>query len=263
MLIFLKLGGSLITDKQVAGHFRPEAMRQAAQEIAAALTDRPDLRVLIGHGSGSFGHVAAQKYGTVEGVHTAANWRGFAEVSTVARALNTLVLPELQAAGLPVLPLQPSASAQCRNGILESLAVTPIQTALDHALIPLIYGDVAIDSVRGGTIVSTEALFFYLARQLRPDRIILLGEVEGVYDVAGSVIPRITPDNYTAIAQALGGSRGTDVTGGMASKVRSMLNLVERIPGLECIICGGTAPGQIRAVLNGESLGTTIESAPR
>jgi len=260
MLIFLKLGGSLITDKQTPGHFRPEIVRRAAQEIAEALVDRPDLRLVIGHGSGSFGHAAAQQYGTADGVHTAADWRGFAEVSNAARSLNALVMPELIAAGLPVLSLQPSASAQCHNGRLESMATAPIGAALDHGLIPVIFGDVALDSVRGGAIVSTEALFFYLVAHLHPDRIILLGDMDGVYDAAGAIIPRITPDNYVTIAAALHGSHGTDVTGGMAAKVRTMLALAERAPGLESIIGGGTAPGQLRAILNGGSSGTVISA---
>ena len=60
MLTFVKLGGSLITDKRVENSFRAEAAARVAAEIQSALAQNPDLRLLIGHGSGSFGHVAAQ-----------------------------------------------------------------------------------------------------------------------------------------------------------------------------------------------------------
>ncbi len=262
MLTFLKLGGSFITDKRIAGHFQAETVRRTAREIAAACAANLELQLVIGHGSGSFGHVAAQKYGTANGVYTPTDWRGFAEVATAARALNALVMDALHAANLPVFGLQPSASATCHSGELQSLELIPIRAALDHGLIPVIYGDVALDDVRGGVIVSTEALFFFLAERLQPARIFLLGEVEGVYGADGAIIPRITPQTFEKIASALGGSHGTDVTGGMAGKVQTMLALVARIPDLQICICGGTQLGQIRRYLtmglNDELPGTMI-----
>jgi isopentenyl phosphate kinase len=252
MLTFIKLGGSLITDKREAQHFQADVMRRAAQEIASARTANPDLKLLIGHGSGSFGHVAAQKYGTMDGVYMPEQWHGFAEVAAVARELNTLVLHTLREVGLPVLDFQPSASAQAEGGKLLSMAVEPIRCALERDLVPLVYGDVAFDAQRGGTIISTEAIFFYLAQQLCPARIMLLGEVEGVLDQAGQIVPLITPGNLDTITTALGGSHGTDVTGGMASKVQQMIDLVEQVRGLEVRIFGGTQPGQIEAALLGQ-----------
>src|SRR5258708_34251294 len=102
MLTFIKLGGSLITDKREAEHFQADVMRRAAQEIVAACRAMPELRLVIGHGSGSFGHVAAQKYGTAQGVTTPDQWRGFADVATAAPRLNAMVTQTLQQAGAPV-----------------------------------------------------------------------------------------------------------------------------------------------------------------
>jgi isopentenyl phosphate kinase len=44
----------------------------------------------------------------------------------------------------------------------------------------------------------------------------------------------------------------TDVTGGMRSKVETMLGLVGRLPGLEVRIVSGLRPGAIAAALAGE-----------
>jgi len=52
--------------------------------------------------------------------------------------------------------------------------------------------------------------------------------------------------------------RGTDVTGGMRSKVRGMLDLAVEIPGLEVLIFGGGPPGNVSAALLGERIGTRI-----
>lgn len=249
MLVFVKLGGSLVTDKQVESSFRTEAAARVAHEIRSALTKQPDLRLVIGHGSGSFGHMAAKRYGTMAGVQTPEQWRGFAEVATVASELNYLMAKTLQTAVVPVWRMQPSASALSHDGVLTAMALDPIRQALDHGLVPLVYGDVALDEVRGGTIISTETIFFYLARHLPVKRILLLGEVEGVYDQVGAVIPQITPTTLPAIETALGSSAGTDVTGGMKTKVRDMVALVEAVPDLTIRIMNGVQPGLLEAAL--------------
>lgn len=249
MLTFVKLGGSLITDKRVEKGFRADVASRVAAEVQVALVQNPDLRLLLGHGSGSFGHVAAKHYGTMTGVRTPEQWRGFAHVATVAAELNHLMATTLDEAGVPVWRMQPSASAMAENGRLLSMTLGPIWTALERGLVPLVYGDVSLDTVRGGTILSTETIFFYLARHLPVQRILLLGEVEGVYDQTGATIRKITPAVLPMIEAALGGSAGTDVTGGMETKVRDMVTLVEALPNLTIRIMSGTQPGLLQAAL--------------
>lgn len=260
MITLLKLGGSLLTDKRIEATFRDEVAQRIASEINTALGTRRDLKLLIGHGSGSFGHFAAQRHQTVSGVHSADAWRGFAEVAEAAAQLNHLVTRALRQAGVPAWRLQPSASAIARNGILQYLALEPIQTALDNGLIPLVYGDVAVDQLRGGTIISTETIFFYITKHLPVERILLFGETDGVYDATGVAIPEITRANYAQIAQFLGGSAGVDVTGGMVSKVRDMLDLVDAVAprSLRIQIIDGTQPGLLHAVLSDDIQSGTI-----
>jgi isopentenyl phosphate kinase len=249
VVVFLKLGGSLITDKTRPYTTRREVIARLAGEVRQALDAAPDLPLLIGHGSGSFGHWAARPHGTRQGVHTPAQWCGYAEVAAAAARLNRFVTDAFLEAGVPVLSVQPSASARCRAGVLEHLDTHPIHAALARGLVPLVYGDVALDDVRGGTIISTEDIFLYLAGELRPARILLLGEVDGVLDSAGAVIPRITPANFPALREILAGSGGVDVTGGMADKVARMIELVQRHPETCVHILSGAEPGLLTRVL--------------
>lgn len=260
MLTFVKLGGSLITDKLVESSYRQSVAERIAQEIHSA-REESDIPLLIGHGSGSFGHVAAKRYGTISGVTTSEEWRGFAEVGFVASELNYLVGRTLMNAGLPIFRVQPSASALAADGDIVSMETAPIRAALEHALIPLVYGDVAVDSVRGGTIISTEKIFFHLARHLPVKRIFLLGEVDGVYDAQRRVIDRITPQNFPEIEAALAGSGGIDVTGGMETKVRDMLALTELVPGLSIRIFNGMTPGLLHEALTERAFPGTLITA--
>jgi isopentenyl phosphate kinase len=261
MLVFIKLGGSLITDKRVENSFREAMVVRLAQEIRATLTVEPELKILVGHGSGSFGHFAASRFKTVEGVHSQEEWRAFAHVATVAAELNARVARVFDEAHLAVWRIQPSASALAHDSEILQLSTLPIQTALEKNLIPLVYGDVALDEVRGGTIISTEKIFFYLAHHLQVSRILLIGEVEGVYDTEGKVVSEITPANYSQIQSALGGSAGTDVTGGMETKVSDMLKLVQSKPDLSIRILDGTKNDLLKqTLLNESSSGTLIHA---
>lgn len=248
-LTFLKLGGSIITDKNREATPRPEHLQRLATEIRSAMDTRPEMRLLIGHGSGSFGHFSGHRYRTREGVHSPQEWLGYAQVSAAAARLNRLVTDTLLEAGVPVLSFQPSASALCRDGTLTELDLYPIRHALEQNLVPLIYGDVARDEIRGGTIISTEEIFLYLAPLLRPARIVLLGQVAGVLDPNNDVIPYITPGQVDPISRQLGGSHGVDVTGGMFSKVTKMLNLVSDYPTISVRILSGLRPQELQKTL--------------
>ncbi len=255
-LLFLKLGGSLLTDKNRPRALRRGVLRRLAEEIAGALADRPALRLLIGHGSGSFGHMAASRYNTRAGVVSPEEWRGYADTAAAAAQLNRLVVDALRLAGVPAFGVQPSASARCRDGELLALDERPLHVALEHGLAPVVYGDVALDELRGGTIISTEEIFRWLAPRLGPRRVILAGEVAGVLTAdptlgaAGELVEEITPATLPALAQALGGSHGVDVTGGMLAKVREMLALAQATPSLAVAqIISGRIPGHVRAVL--------------
>lgn len=267
-LVYLKLGGSLITDKRRPEAPRHEVLARIADEIRQARDARPEMRLVLGHGSGSFGHVAARRYGTRAGVRTPEEWYGFAVTGDAAARLNRLVTGALLAAGLPAWSIQPGAVSLCQDGHLVQGPEIPVRAALERGLIPLIYGDVVLDTVRGGTIASTEELFEWLAAFLPPARIILAGEVAGVFsadpqrDPQARPVPRITPTTYPAIRAGLGGSAGVDVTGGMAAKVDQALGLVQRHPGLRILICDGRTPGVIARALQGDDAvpGTWIEA---
>jgi isopentenyl phosphate kinase len=271
-LVLLKLGGSVITDKNRPFTAREDVIRRLGREIRQALDDRPDLRLILGHGSGSFGHVVAQKYRTREGISSiqeafhVESWRGYAETAAAAARLNRLVTDLLLEGGIPIVSYQPSASARCRKGDLMYFDTHAMQQVLGAGLTPLVYGDVAVDAVQGFTIISTEQIFDNIARELQPARIILAGIVDGVYAADPLTNPNasryeeITQDNWHEVEAALGGSHGTDVTGGMFSKVRDMYHLMLAQPPLQVHIVSGEIPGRVASALSGSDrdIGTLI-----
>jgi isopentenyl phosphate kinase len=259
-ITFIKLGGSLITDKRKRETPRPHLIASIAKGIRRYLDQNTNSCILIGHGSGSYGHWEATQYDTRTGVSTPHQWRGFARVSATASRLNRIVIDIFLKAGVPVLSLQPSASINTQSGIISEYNIQNIQHCFIHNLIPVIYGDVAFDQSLGGTIVSTEDIFSFLTPVLNPSRIILLGNSPGVYDNQQQIINQITPQNYPEIKQFIHGSKYTDVTGGMADKVRRMVSLVEKHPNLKInIMSGRQADDVVHALMgNTQTPGTII-----
>jgi isopentenyl phosphate kinase len=133
--------------------------------------------------------------------------------------------------------------------------------ALASGIVPVIFGDTVFDEVRGGTILSTEDLFMYLAGALQPNRILLAGLEAAVWEdfpARTKKVEKITPVSFNEIKAGVGKSAAADVTGGMESKVQQMLELVEAHPDLTVQIFSSDQPGNLVRALSGETLGTLI-----
>lgn len=106
-MVFLKLGGSLITDKTRPETAHLDVLDRLADELQQARAGsapahfvgprqrllRRSLRLATAHGVAS----------------AAAGWLGFAEVADAAARLNRVVVGRLLTAGVPVWSIQPSA----------------------------------------------------------------------------------------------------------------------------------------------------------
>lgn len=255
MITLLKLGGSLITDKACPHTPRTDIITQLAEEIARYRQDHTE-GLIIGHGSGSFAHVPAKKYGTRSGVRTPAEWAGFAEVHAEAMDLNHIVTDILRSKGLPCLSFVPMN--ELRSGKED---FGRIRFALEQGLIPVIFGDTVFDDTLGGTIYSTEDLFTRISQTLPGEKRILLAGLEPCIwaDFPEKTRPVESLDvNDEAAFQGIGASAFTDVTGGMQEKVRLTAELIRSGAVREAVIFSGIQEGVLQRVLAGELIGTRI-----
>ena len=251
-------------------------MASLAGQIAAQRISNPNLRILLGHGSGSFGHTSAKEYRTREGLpaHTqtptssykiveAQYWKGFVEVWYQATTLNRYVIEALREVGISGMTFSPLASVWSDHGHVLEWDLSRIKAAMNNNILPVVHGDVIFDRLKGGTILSTEELFEHLARELHPKRILLAGLEDGVFTdfpVRGSMIRDLTSKSFIQIRKGIGASQGADVTGGMLSKVEQMLKLAEDIPGLSIQIFSGKKLGNLEKALKGAHIGTIISA---
>jgi len=88
-------------------------------------------------------------------------------------------------------------------------------------------------------------------------RVLWLGDTDGIYDELGETLPEISGENAAAAFRAVGGSAGTDVTGGMLLRLETARELARL--GVESWIVNGHIHGLLAAGLRGEVLpGTRI-----
>ncbi len=272
-IVLLKLGGSLITDKDTPYTPRLDKLTDLAQEIKTVLDSSPNLLLILGHGSGSFGHVAARKYGTRDGVKTSPQtplpegkgnyWKGFAEVRFQAAELNRYVMQSLLTVGIPAISFPPSASMVSKDRKVIHHNILAMRKSLDVHLLPVVYGDVAFDENLGGTILSTEDVFTFLVDQFSPSRILLAGIETGVWQdfpARTRLVKQIQLSDYEKMRAGIGGSASTDVTGGMKAKVEEMLELIQKNKGLAVQIFSAEESGFLMRALKGENVGTLLTS---
>ncbi len=263
-LILVKLGGSLITDKTKPFTAREDIINRLAKEIHEARKEAK-VKLIIGHGGGSFPHEPAKEYRTDLGFVSKDSYKGVAKVQNAASDLNRIIVNSLLEAGENAISIQPFATFVAEEGIIKYWYTQSLEYMLKFDMLPVVYGDVAMDVRKGCTIISTEEILNHLARQFNSKRIILVGITDGVFDKDPNKfkdakrIPEINSGNYKEIRGHLGGSAGIDVTGGMAHKVDKMFELIKF--GVEIEIINGEREGFLKRALLGEKgLGTIIRS---
>ncbi len=240
MTTVLKLGGSVVTHKDQPDTVDEETLARVARDVSAST---PDDLVLV-HGGGSFGHHHAARHGVTatDGTHDVT---AIADIHAAMAELNRAVVAGLQEEGVNAVPMRPFSMAHRDDGL--SLPAESVTAMLREGFVPVLHGDVVVDSGKGATILSGDDIVVALADSLSADRVGVCSTVPGVLDADDEVISAI--DAYADVAEHLGGSEATDVTGGMAGKVRALLALdapahVFDPEGLAAFLEGG-APGTV------------------
>jgi isopentenyl phosphate kinase len=242
MTTVLKLGGSVITEKET-----PETVDEAALSAASRAVGISDEPLVIVHGGGSFGHHHAATRGvdTTEGTQDAADVRA---IHRAMGALNERVVDALAEAGVAAVPMRPLSVGHKTADAAFVLPTDAVEAALGEGFVPVLHGDVVAHAESGASVVSGDTLVVELAEGLSVDRVGLCSTVPGVLDEDGTVIDRI--ERFDTVAAALGDSDATDVTGGMAGKVRTLLDLP--------VPASVFGPEALEAFLAGDPAGTRI-----
>jgi isopentenyl phosphate kinase len=259
-MVVLKVGGSVVTVKEKPFTPNNDAITRLAEEIKRAKVEK----LILIHGGGSFGHPLAKKYKIKEGFNDAAQIVGFSETRQAMTQLNKIILDTLLRRGVPAVTVQPSAFITTHNGRIKQMKTETIQGLLKLGLTPVLYGDAVLDSTLGFTILSGDQLAAKTALHLDAKLLVIGIDEDGLYtadpktDPSARLIQRITPEELKKLQSKIGGSRATDVTGGMLGKTLELMPAATH--GIEAIIVNALKPNNVYKALKGEKvMGTIIE----
>ncbi len=108
-IILIKLGGSLITDKNNPFTANIEVIERLASEIKQII-DEDKYRLIVGHGGGSFPHVPAKLYQTQKGFINDKSPYGMGLVQDSASQLNRIVIKKFLENQIRAFSINPSSS---------------------------------------------------------------------------------------------------------------------------------------------------------
>ncbi|PVX25322.1 MAG: hypothetical protein CW691_04905 [Candidatus Bathyarchaeum sp.] len=256
----LKLGGSVITDKNKPATANLETIKRLADEISRAKVSS----LILVHGGGSFGHPVAKKYNLTDGYGDPSQVQGFSETHRAMTQLNSLVMEALISYNINAVVVQPSSCVVTKAGRIQSMERKPIKRMLDMGLVPVLFGDAVLDSEKGFAILSGDQLVASLAINFGASRIIMGGDVDGLYTAdpkscsSAKLIRQVTLEELKAQKHEIEGSTATDVTGGMLGKMHELVPAIEK--NIQTLIVNATKPLRVYKALKGEEvIGTIIK----
>ena len=264
-LFILKLGGSVITEKDENLTMKEDEIERLTTEIAEAKNEG-DFNLVLVNGAGSFGHYPVMEYDLYgpDGVKEMNEERifGVTKVHKHVEDLNRKIWDELEKHHIPAMPVHPSSCVVQEDSKLVKFEIEPIKLMLENNIIILSYGDMAPDRTKSSTIISGDIILTHLGEELDADKLLVGSDIDGVFtgdpneDSDAYLISLINGSNLTEVIDAAGKSRKIDATGGMGGKLRSILDMKKKIRSL---IFNAKTEGLTKRVLLGEEIGTVID----
>jgi len=260
-LTVLKLGGSVITQKEK--HFT--ANQSAIRRLAKEISDARVTQLIIIHGGGSFGHPLAKKYSIKEGYKGGdVQLLGFSETHQAMVNLNKLVVDALIHHNIPAIAVSPSSCFVTKSGRIATVVEEPLRKLLQTGFVPVLHGDAVLDFDRGFTILSGDQLVAYLAVQFKAERIVMGIDVNGVFtadpkeEKSARLIRHCTLHELKKMQTRMKDTSNTDVTGGMLGKLIELAPAIEQ--GIPALIVNAAKPKNVYKAIRGEPvIGTLLQ----
>ncbi|XP_011012590.1 PREDICTED: uncharacterized protein LOC105116803 [Populus euphratica] len=236
---------------------------------------------VVVHGAGSFGHFQASKSGVHKGgLNKPLVKAGFVATRISVTTLNLEIVRALAREGIPSIGMSPfSCGWTTSERNMASADLSMVAQAINSGFIPVLHGDAVLDDLQGCTILSGDVIIRHLAAYLKPEYVVFLTDVLGVYDrppsepnavllreiavsVDGSwsVVKPTLEDMKTQVETTVAAH---DTTGGMATKI-SEAALIAKL-GIDVYIVKAATThssralsGKVRGALPEDWLGTVI-----
>ncbi len=236
----IKLGGSVISDKNIPYSFKHRVTKRLIKEISSS-----EEEIIVVHGGGSFGHPGAEKF-DLNSENPKQISEGASKVQRDMRILNTRIIEMMVDEGLWAISIPSGIVTSYENGELVDINTDIFYRYLTIGVVPVTFGDVSLDNQRGVTICSGDDLMLALGKEA--DKAIFVSNVDGIYK-DGELVREFTENMYPLSKDDISlKKKSIDVTGGMNRKVEKMLELAKYC---RTFLVNGTEEGRLKQLING------------
>ncbi len=243
-MILIKLGGSIITDKQKPLTPNLSSINKIANQLKKVREP-----IIVVHGGGSFGHY----WSVIYDMHTKPakySKKGIAVVKNSMVELNEIILNSFLKHGLNPYCLPPTDFMFGDKPDLKK--VKEIAKIAKDGLVPISYGDVLWHGKNKFYILSGDRIMRILAKILKPRLVIFVLNVDGVYsDMKTKKLLYEIKGQKTSISEV-----GMDVTGGMNRKITESIMISKR--GIDVFLVNGNKPERIVSAIKGKNFEGTL-----
>lgn len=261
MVIILKLGGSIITDKSKPMKIRYDVIERIAREIREFIDKNEDKLVII-HGGGSIGHYLVWKLRVKE-----EGWPPL-KYSIIAHEmlkLSSIIANALIKEKVPSIVIPPHAIFSLgKNSVIkyDIQTIDIIKGYLDRNIVPILYGDAVIYEENDNTkfeILSGDDIAWLLASILGARKLLFATSVDGIYDKHpkekdAKLIKELNLCSIKfneKIVSSKNNGKYYDVTGGIMNKLKAGMKYINNLRDTEILIFNGLIEGNIyKALIN-------------
>ncbi len=230
-MILIKLGGSVITNKEKALSPRRKAIENMVKNLKKV--DEP---MTVVHGGGSYGHYWSVKYD----MHTKErkyDLRGVSIVKNSMIELNKIILDSMIKNRLSPYCLPPTDFMSANKPIVKK--VKEIEKIAKSGMIPVTFGDVLWYGQNKTYVLSGDRIMTHIAKILKPRLTIFALNEDGLYsDLKSKKLVEELQAERPVISE-----NKMDVTGGMTRKVEEATKIAKM--GLEVFFVNGNKPQRI------------------
>jgi len=228
-IYLLKLGGSLLTDKNEPSSLREDVINRAIEQIIES-----NKRVVLIHGGGSFGHPIAKKYQLFKGLNTSIKNQvlGLSKTHEMMNQLNTILINKFLKKNYPVLSISPSSIFIKRSQQFILNSIDPIEISLKLGVLPILYGDIILEKDGSFSIISGDDIILELCKTLKNfeiAKVIFTIEKDGIYVKDGDSIEFASQINFDELksVELADLEHKIDVTGGIGRKFEIIKQIAE------------------------------------
>ena len=243
-MILIKLGGSIITNKQKPLSPRKKTIDSILKEIGKIKEP-----VIIVHGGGSYGHYWSVKYD----MHTKpakTSPKGVAIVKNSMVELNKIILDSAIKNRINSYCLPPTDFMN-GNKAIKSKILT-INDISKSGLTPITFGDALWFGQKKSYILSGDVIMTTIGKILKPRLSVFVLDVDGVYsDLKTKKLIHDFKKEKPEIK-----NNKMDVTGGMTRKITEANNMAKA--GLKIFFVNGNKPKRITDAVSGKRFEGTL-----